>query len=111
MERIVTLTERKATETERRRRAVDELRALLTTYACAHGGRFLLFGSAARGDMRHRSDVDLLVAFPSADADDDAWRFAEQACWDRDLYPDIMPAAWCKPAFLERIRHDVVVLG
>ena len=63
MDRIVTLTERKAAEAERRRLAVAELRVVLTGYARAHGGRFLLFGSAARGTMRYDSDVDILLDF------------------------------------------------
>jgi hypothetical protein len=52
MGHIVTLAERKAAEAERRRRAVEALRPVLAAYARVHGGRFLLFGSAARGQMR-----------------------------------------------------------
>jgi hypothetical protein len=48
MDRIVTLKERKAAKTERRLRAVDDLRRVLAAYAREHGGRFLPFGSAAR---------------------------------------------------------------
>jgi Nucleotidyltransferase domain len=108
--RVITLKERKAAEADRRRRAVEDLRRDLTDHARAHGGRFLLFGSAARGEMRYDSDVDILVDFPEATLNE-AWNFAEQACWDRDLDPDIMPYAWCKPAFLEHIRPDTVVLA
>ena len=79
MARIVTLKEQKAAEAERRLRAVDDLRSALAEYAREHGGRFLLFGSAARGDMRYDSDVDILVDFPP-DTLDDAWNFAERAC-------------------------------
>ncbi len=50
MQRIVTLTERKRFETARRREAVEALVVVLADYGRAHGGRFLLFGSAARGD-------------------------------------------------------------
>ncbi len=110
MERFLTLSERKAIEVERRRRAVEEVRVLLTDYARAHGGRFLLYGSAARGTMRYHSDVDILTDFPEPETPD-AWRFAEQVCWDRDLDPDIMPAGWCKDTFLARIAPDMVVLA
>jgi predicted nucleotidyltransferase len=106
---IVTLKERKAAEAERRRRAVDDLRSALAAYAGEHGGRFLLFGSAARGDMRYDSDVDILVDFP-ADTIDAAWNFAERACWDRRLEPDITPFAWCKGRFLERVTPDLQVV-
>ncbi len=110
MGRIVTLTERKAAEAERRRHAVDALRLVLAAYAREHGGRFLLFGSAARGQMRFDSDVDILVDFPP-DALDDAWNFAERACWDRHLEPDITPFSWCKAAFLAHIEGDLVVIA
>ncbi|HLB98853.1 MAG TPA: hypothetical protein VJK90_14370, partial [Acetobacteraceae bacterium] len=49
MDRIVTVAERKAAEAMRRQRAVADLRRVLDAYARGHGGRFLLFGSAARG--------------------------------------------------------------
>ena len=110
MDRIITLPERKAAEAERRRRAVDDLRSALAAYARDHGGRFLLFGSAARGDMRYDSDVDLLVDFPP-DAVDDAWNYAERACWDRRLEPDIMSDAWCRPEFLAHIEPDIEVIA
>ena len=110
MARIVTLKERKAAEAERRLRAVDDLRSALAEYAREHGGRFLLFGSAARGDMRYDSDVDILVDFPR-DTLDDAWNFAERACWDRRLEPDITPLSWCKGRFLERVTPDLRVVA
>jgi hypothetical protein len=108
MGRIVTLKERKAAEAARRKGAVADLCPVLARYAREHGGRFLLFGSAARGDMRYDSDVDLLVDFPS-EALDDAWNFAERACWDRRLEPDITPFSWCKGRFLERVTPDLKV--
>ena len=109
MDRIVTLAERKAAEAERRRQAVDALRSVLAAYAHEHGGRFLLFGSAARGEMRYNSDVDILVDFPP-DALDDAWNFAERACWECKLEPDITPFSWCKGRFLERVTPDLRVV-
>jgi predicted nucleotidyltransferase len=110
MERIVTLAERKAAEAERRQSAVDEMRPELAAYAREHGGRFLLFGSAARGQMRFDSDVDILVDFPP-DALNDAWNFAERACWDRRLEPDITPFSWCKGRFRERVAPDLQVVA
>jgi predicted nucleotidyltransferase len=107
---IVTLRERKASEAERRRHAVDDLRGMLAAYAREHGGRYFLFGSAARGDMRYDSDVDILVDFPP-DALDDAWNFAERACWDRKLEPDITPFAWCRGRFRERVMPEWQVLA
>jgi predicted nucleotidyltransferase len=111
MNGIVTLPERKAAEAERRRLAVEAVRLVLGEYARSHGGRFLLFGSAAREEMRYNSDVDILVDFPAGDALDDAWCFAEQACWDRRLEPDITPFAWCRGRFLHRITPDLQVIA
>jgi predicted nucleotidyltransferase len=110
MDGIVTLAERKAAEATRRQRAVTELRRILDAYARAHGGRFLLFGSAARGQMRYDSDVDILVEFPP-DQHAAAWNFAERACWDRRLDPDITPSAWCRDDFLALVRPKAEVLG
>jgi hypothetical protein len=110
MDRIVTLAERKAAEATRRQHAVTELRLALDPYARAHGGRFLLFGSAGRGRMRYDSDVDILVDFPP-DRQVAAWNFAERACWDRRLDPDIMTSAWCTEDFLALVRPKAEVLG
>jgi predicted nucleotidyltransferase len=110
MQRIVTLTERKATEAARRVSAVEALVPVLTEYARAHGGRFLLFGSAARGQMKFHSDVDILMDFPP-EALNSAWQFAETACWDRDLEPDLIPYRWCKPTFLDHVARDARVLA
>ena len=110
MERVVTLSERKAAEAARRSRAVEELRPLLAAYAREHGGRFLLFGSAARGQMRYDSDVDILIDFPP-DAIDDAWSFVERACWDRALDPDVIRYSPNKRALLQRAKPDLQVLA
>ncbi len=110
MQRIITLTERKATEAARRAAAVEALVPLLSAYARDHGGRFLLFGSAARGQMKFQSDVDLLIDFPE-DAFGAAWDFAENACWDRGLEPDLLPYGGCKAAFLDHIAPDMKVLA
>jgi predicted nucleotidyltransferase len=110
MQRIVTLTERKLLEMARRQRAVAELLPELAAYACRHGGRFLLYGSAVRGQMKYDSDVDLLVDFPDNSLGE-AWNFAETVCWDRGLEPDLMPYSWCKPGFLEHVARDLRVVA
>jgi predicted nucleotidyltransferase len=110
MQRIVTLPERKAAEAARRAAAVEALVPVLAEYARAHGGRFLLFGSAARGTMKYHSDVDLLMDF-SAEALDEAWKFAETACWDRQLEPDLIPYRWCRAVFLDHVEPDLRVLA
>ena len=110
MDRIVTLAERKAAEAARRNQAVAELRRELQAYASAGGGRYLLFGSAARGEMRYDSDVDILVEFPP-EQQRAAWSFAERACWKRQLTPDVMASAWCTEDFLTLVLPTAEVLG
>lgn len=107
--RYPTMTERKAARVAEIRHALGILRERLGAYARAHGGRFLLYGSAARDELRYDSDVDLVLDFP-VEAEDDAWIFAEGACWDLKLEPDIIPASWCKPAFLERVRKEAMTI-
>ena len=110
MDRIVTVTERKAAAVERKRKAVEDLRSALAAYAREHGGRFLLFGSAARRMMRYHSDVDILTDFPRQETDA-AWNFAERACWDRGLEPDVMPKSWCRADFLAHVEPNVEVIA
>jgi predicted nucleotidyltransferase len=107
---IVTLPELKAAEAARRSAAVADLTGVLAAYARAHGGRFILFGSAARGDMRFDSDADVLMDFPPRELDE-AWKFAEQACWDRSLELDLIPYRWCKPEFLDHAMRDAKALA
>ncbi|WP_428486355.1 hypothetical protein [Rhodopila sp.] len=83
MQRIVTLTERKTAEAARHQAAVAALMPVLADYARDHCGRFWLYGSAAREQMKYHSDGDLLLDFP-AETLSEAWRFAETVCWDTD---------------------------
>ena len=110
MSAYLTLTEIKDAERQRRRGEVARLRGELAAYAAQHGGRFILYGSAARDTMRHDSDVDILADFPP-DTLDDAWVFAEAACWRLGLTPDIRPMAWCSRTFLDHIARDAVSLS
>jgi predicted nucleotidyltransferase len=107
MNRIVTVPERKAIEVARRQAAVAELVPLLRAYATAHGGRFLLYGSAARGTMHYNSDVDIIVDFPE-ESRGAAWDYAESECARLRLPPDITYLAWCGPGFLAHITPVVL---
>lgn len=104
-----TLTERKRAKVARMEAAVETLAAELTAYAREHGGRFILFGSAARGELRHDSDVDVLVDFPGGSASD-AWLFAEDRAWALGLKPDLSAKGWSGPRLLERVTRDGRVL-
>ena len=74
------------------------------------GAGFWLYGSGARGQLRFDSDIDLLLDF-TEDMISAAWRFAEDACAQLGLEPDIRPLAWCKPQFLNHIRSQLVELA
>ncbi len=100
-----TLAERKAARVTSLHQAVATLRNRLRAYARSHGGRFLLYGSAARGDLRFDSDIDLLIDFPEERLSA-AWRFAEDVCRELDLKADLCPLAWCRDDFLAHIGKD-----
>lgn len=109
MTAIRTLRERRERERDAFARAVSELTTALRQYARAHGGRFILFGSAARGDYRPDSDVDILVDFP-AEQEQEASLFAEEQCWARNRTPDVRPIAYCGPELLARVRREGIVM-
>lgn len=80
---VHTLQERKSARIAALRDGVERLRPRLSAYAREHGGRYLLYGSAARDALHIHSDVDLLL----------------DECWRLGLEPDIRPLGWCKPGF------------
>ena len=89
---------------------IADLKKDLGQYAAEHGGAFLIYGSAARGDMRFDSDVDILVDFsPSAEAA--AWRFAEDACHKHGLVPDVRPKSLCADRFINHISHGALEIS
>jgi predicted nucleotidyltransferase len=104
-----SLAERKEATTTARRAAAHAVCDRLSEYARSHGGRFIVYGSVAKDQIRADSDVDILVDFPP-DREADAWRFAELKCGEVGLPFDIKPMAWCKDAFLARIGPTMRVL-
>lgn len=99
----------KFNKVERMRAAVDVLRMELTAYARAHGGRYVLFGSAARGELRHDSDVDLLVDF-AEDQMSAAEDYVEDLCARLGLRLDMLRHSRRETFFMRHIRPDVVDL-
>ena len=102
MASVQTLAQRKQVHVEEIRAGVASLREALTAYGRAHGGRFLIYGSAVTGRLRYDRDVDLLVDFP-APATSAAVDFVEETCARLNLSVDVPPKTWCKAAFLARI--------
>lgn len=106
---IVTLPERKARALARRRAAVERVSTKLAGFAREKGGRYLIFGSAARDELRFDSDLDLLVDFPPH-LHAEAWRFAEDVCAEERMPADIRPLAWCSDEFVAHISRDLRIL-
>ena len=106
---VQTLAQRKQARVEEIRAGVASLREALAAYGRAHGGRFLIYGSAVSGRLHYDSDVDLLVDFP-APATSAAVDFVEETCARLRLKVDVQPKTWCKEAFLERIMPQAQVV-
>jgi hypothetical protein len=97
-----TLDQRRRRRLDQMKTAVADLRLDLAAYQERHRGRFHVFGSAQRDQLRFDSDIDILLDFPP-DEELAAWLFAEKACWCRRLTPDLHLKAWSAPEFLKRI--------
>lgn len=107
--RFPTLAQQKATAALQIGLACETLKAELAEYALAHGGRFLLYGSVARGEHRFDSDVDLLVDFPESE-ERGAWDFVEGASERLGLKIDIRSLRTASPRFLRHIQRDAKVI-
>lgn len=107
---IKTLTERRAEKVAQMRAAVDAIRAELRNEARRRGWTYVLYGSAATGELRPQSDVDIMVDAPEAELGA-ARRFAETACGRRGLYADVRPRIWCSDRLLARIAQEGEVLA
>lgn len=101
----LTLRERHGRKLAAYHDGVEALKPLLAAYAREHDGRFILFGSAARGTPHDQSDVDILIDFPLP-LENAAWTFAEDACVRLDLRPHIHLAQWVTERMLERAYED-----
>lgn len=108
---VRTLAERRQAEAARREAAAATLCRELAGAAGRFGGRYLLYGSAARGEVRHDSDVDLLLDFPDATSRSAAWTFAEDRCTALGLFYDIRPIGMCDARFLAHVLPEAKVLG
>lgn len=106
---LVTVSERKKTEAERRSRAARTVADELRAFARSNGGRFVLFGSFASGAMRFDSDLDVLIDF-DPDTRVEAWSVVERACARAAIEPDIHDASTSKRALIERAVATGLVL-
>lgn len=110
---IVTVSERKDREAARKAAAVRGVLERLRVHVAetGNGGRFIVFGSAAAGAMRHGSDFDVVVDFPP-ELEVQAWTAVEDACEDADIPADIRSVSTTEPSFIEKIMaRTVEVIG
>lgn len=99
------LTERKRDQVARMSAAVEELARDLAAFAREHRGRFVLFGSAARGEMRFDSDVDIMADF-EPDVVWDAVGYAADRAAHLGLRPDVLPRGLSGRPLLDRIAVE-----
>lgn len=110
MTAVVTIAERKARALQRRQDAIAAALDDLRVYAQDTGGRFLIFGSAATGNIRRDSDLDILVDFPP-ETEGRAKAQVEEICSRHGVPVDIETVSWSSAGFLERVGPHAVVLG
>jgi predicted nucleotidyltransferase len=108
MSDVVTVSQRKARETARRRAAADLIMAECRAFAASYGGRFLVFGSVAEDRMKFDSDFDVVVDFPEHEKE--AVNFVEEACHRLNLPCDVIPKSTSSDRFLDRINNHAVPL-
>lgn len=90
---------------------VRRLRRQVLRLVAAHGGTGVgLFGSAARGDDRPDSDVDLLVDLPDDISLLELGRLTEELETLLGARVDVVPERSLKPAVRARIDRDLVPL-
>lgn len=102
---VATVSARKEIQVDRIRAALERVERLLATYAHEHGGRFVVFGSVARNEIRHDSDFDLLIDFPPH-LERQARSYAESICVEHGISADLHLLPDASSALLERIRRD-----
>jgi hypothetical protein len=110
MQRIITLAERKGYRGGAAGRGGGGAAAGIGGL-CPDARRTLLVVRVRRPRSDEISQRRRFAARFPPEALSEAWSFAETACWDLRLEPDLLPYAGCKPAFLEHISSDVQVLA
>lgn len=105
-----TVSERKRAEAARRAHAAQQVVDQLRAYARSRSGRFVIFGSFVDRRMRHDSDFDVLIDFPTGEIPA-AWDFVEEACSSASLDPDIHDASTSKAVFVDRVIAKGIVVS
>lgn len=109
MDAIITIAERKARATARRRASIERVVAELRDYAARQSGRFLIFGSAAKGLVGEHSDLDVIVDFPPSEQRK-ALDFLEDACLRHGVPCDPQGMPRDDSEFHQRVCDHAVIL-
>ncbi len=109
--KVVSIKERWDAATAAKRAAIDAACAELVACAKDLDGRFVVFGSTARGEADYDSDLDLLLDFPAGTPTDVALDLAERICARYDLACDAVPIAQCSAEFLSHVGKDARLLS
>jgi predicted nucleotidyltransferase len=109
MAEYATLHKSSGGKVDRLETAVAELKSALAAYAREHGGRFILYGSAARREMRADSDVDIMLDFPH-ERESKAHSFAEEECRRLGLKCDVLSLGWTRARVRERLKKEGLYL-
>lgn len=104
----ITIKERHEFARTAKASALARIMQSLAVYASEHGGRFLLFGSGARNELRHDSDFDFLVDFPQ-DLERSAISFLEDLCTEAGQIYDVLSIRSRGPEFLQRVMQEARV--
>ena len=110
MDTVPTLAERRRQKHAAMSAALAAADDALATAARMLGGRFIRYGSTARGDHRIGSDVDLLADFSDDRVAVEACRIADHICFDLGLRPDCRPACWVSEKLVARALSEGIVL-
>src|SRR5260370_39739227 len=109
MSDVIKLAEAHRRKMEHMRAAVAEIDPLLIAYARQNGGRFIRYGSTAKGRAMAHSDVDIIADFPG-EASLEALNYAEKLCSERNLKPDVRPSCWTSNRFTPPLADDGGIL-
>ena len=96
-------------EAAERLAAIQEAMSKLAKPAREFGGRYRVYGSAARGDTHWMSDLDVMLEFP-LETINAAEKAAYEICEKAGVPCDIAYPGWQGEEFMRRVRAESVCI-